>query len=501
MFDFYAEVRRSLSKGPNPKRRDDRRPTRLRLESLEERCMLSVTPALLQPINVTVMTQNLYVGSDEAPLIAAAATGDPTQIVNAATQFVNNVINVTKYGERLAKIASEITQNNPGLVGLQEVSKFDFGSPVTTGASALVTPSIDYLQVLMTTLHQYTPVIVNNEVSISAYIHPAMDASLEPVTLTDRDVILVRNDLLPSVVASQEGHFRTNLQFTVAGSTINVTRGWESVDMNVSGKAFRFLNTHLESPNTLGAQVVQLAQAAELLTVPALTLMPVVLVGDFNAPAGSPLTRPGALTYQLLVTGGFLRDSWTAVHPRDPGVTWGNLPNLSNSVPLVVDPQRIDLVLTRGLITTRSIDRIGINPLTDKTISGLWPSDHAGVVAMLTVQPTLFISSTVVTALWNRSNQLWNAVGPALTTTISTLAPLLQSMQGSLSLSQLQLPLLQTAIMSIVQLDPTQLNAALTKLLRSWQTVALASLGSSGSSKLAAPVALVVTSNVSANRR
>jgi endonuclease/exonuclease/phosphatase family metal-dependent hydrolase len=298
-----------------------------------------------------------------------------------------------------------------------------------------------------------------------------LDGSLEPVTLTDRDVILVRNDLLPSVTSSQEGHFKTSLQFTVSGQTINVQRGWESVDMKVSGDVFRFINTHLESPANLGAQVVQLAQAAELITGPALTLMPVILVGDFNAPANSAITRPGEASYQLLTTAGLLRDSWTAAHPRDPGVTWGNLPDLSNSVPLVVDPQRIDLVLTRGLITTRSIDRFGINPATDKTtVSGLWPSDHAGVVATLTVFPSLLVKSTLVSALSNSFSQLWNTVGPALSSTISTLAPVLGNLQSGLG--QLQLPLLTSTLVGILQVDPGQLGTVLTQLLQSWQSLA-----------------------------
>jgi len=53
-----------------------------------------------------------------------------------------------------------------------------------------------------------------------------------------------------------------------------------------------------------------------------------------------------------------------------------------NGTSLVVDPQRIDLVLYRGDLAAREMDRVGEEP-ADQTPSGLWPSDHAGVAATL----------------------------------------------------------------------------------------------------------------------
>jgi hypothetical protein len=44
--------------------------------------------------------------------------------------------------------------------------------------------------------------------------------------------------------------------------------------------------------------------------------------------------------------------------------------------------KRVDLVLTRGGFETVSADVLGEEP-GDRTPSGLWPSDHAGVVATL----------------------------------------------------------------------------------------------------------------------
>ena len=43
---------------------------------------------------------------------------------------------------------------------------------------------------------------------------------------------------------------------------------------------------------------------------------------------------------------------------------------------------RIDFVMYRGPFTTLSAETVGDNP-AQKTQSGLWPSDHAGVIARL----------------------------------------------------------------------------------------------------------------------
>jgi hypothetical protein len=43
---------------------------------------------------------------------------------------------------------------------------------------------------------------------------------------------------------------------------------------------------------------------------------------------------------------------------------------------------RIDLIMLRGAFTVEDISLIGNKP-SDRTPSGLWPSDHAGIVATL----------------------------------------------------------------------------------------------------------------------
>jgi endonuclease/exonuclease/phosphatase family metal-dependent hydrolase len=118
---------------------------------------------------------------------------------------------------------------------------------------------------------------------------------------TDREVILVRSELKAASVLSnfQAGtfvHNRTIVNPLVG--TITFRRGWVALDIKVQQKSLRFISTHLdlESPESK----VQQAQASELLDGPALTPLPVILVGDLNSPGDG-----SGETYNSLITVGF----------------------------------------------------------------------------------------------------------------------------------------------------------------------------------------------------
>jgi endonuclease/exonuclease/phosphatase family metal-dependent hydrolase len=170
----------------------------------------------------------------------------------------------------------------------------------------------------------------------------------------------------------QAANFTVNLQIPLPGGQVFTSlRGWNSVDVQVRGKDVRFINTHLEPD----VAPIQLLQAAELVAGPANTSMNVIMAGDFNSAADGSNTP----TYGFLLGAGFA-DAWTQTHPGDPGYTYGNTADLLNPVPLSFLPQRIDLVLFKGDVIAQSMDIVGDDV---RTASGLWPSDHAGVVATL----------------------------------------------------------------------------------------------------------------------
>jgi hypothetical protein len=333
-----------------------------------------------QPI--PVMTRNLYVGADLSPVFAAAAKGDGPGIVQATTATWQNV-KATNFPERAGALADEIEDSEPLLVGLQEVSLFRTGPPdsITGTPTPAEHVELDYLDLLLRELDQrglhYAPVTITKgaDAEIPGFTAPGV---LQDIRLTDQDVILARTDVSSSKLQlsnEQTGNYATyaSLPIGQTGQSIKLLHGWGSVDVTLRGQTFRFINTHLQPEGPLNA--IQVAQGNELLNGPANTSLPVVLVGDFNSRADGT----GTPTYDNLIGAGF-KDAWSATHPRDLGNTWGHDANLLNTT---VDlTKRLDLVLYRNNLCALDADVVG-DELSDRTPSGLWPSDHGGVVATL----------------------------------------------------------------------------------------------------------------------
>jgi endonuclease/exonuclease/phosphatase family metal-dependent hydrolase len=216
-------------------------------------------------------------------------------------------------------------------------------------------------------------------------ILPGLDAEA-PSTLgfevrfTVQDVILARtdrpaNELTLSNVQAQ--NYLTQLTFPTVIGPITNPAGWASVDVQIRGRKFRFVTTHLAiAPNF--DPTVPLAQAQELIATAGNTELPVVFVGDFNSLANDA-TNPTFETYQSFIDAGFV-DTWLETHPVDPGFTCCQAPDVSNFNSLL--SVRIDLVFIRGGIGVVNERLVG-DKQADRTPSGLWPSDHAGVLARL----------------------------------------------------------------------------------------------------------------------
>jgi endonuclease/exonuclease/phosphatase family metal-dependent hydrolase len=333
---------------------------------------------------VTIMTQNMYLGTDLSEVFAETTFEGVAAEVGEA--FLE--VQASRVEERISRIADQIAQASPSLIGLQEAALWQTG-PAFHSADA-TDVAYDYLALLLDELSSrglsYEAVIVKElfEAEVPGFIGPneALD-----IRYTDRIAILARTDLDTSQLkleAVHSGTFALNISFFhPILQEVTVPRGWTAADVKLRGKNYRFINTHLESFEPV---VVNLVQALEVLQVPANTSDPVILAGDFNSNAENP-ADPFYPTYPLLLSGGFL-DTWDAVHPNDPGYTWplflinpspGNFTNPN---------QRIDLVLFRGAITPIGAEIVGEDPVLDVTTpSGFRPSDHAGLVATIVLEP------------------------------------------------------------------------------------------------------------------
>jgi endonuclease/exonuclease/phosphatase family metal-dependent hydrolase len=183
------------------------------------------------------------------------------------------------------------------------------------------------------------------------------------------DVLLARSSDNATLTNIQAGDYVN--QLSIPTLPIQDLRGLASVDVSIGGATFRFATTHLTFPP------VQLQQMRELIANTSAATLPLIVAGDFNANADDP-GDPTFATYQAAIDAGFV-DAWSAAHPGDPGFTCCQAQNLLNATSSL--NQRIDLTLLRGGVSVDDVELIGDSDAERTMPSGLWPSDHAGLIA------------------------------------------------------------------------------------------------------------------------
>ena len=315
------------------------------------------------------MTRNLYQGfSTLAPLLEAT----PQEVPVIAAGIFGEVI-ATDFPARAEKLADEILFSQPHLVGLQEVSRFRRQIPAdfTLNASEDV---YDFLGILLDALeargldYEVAANVQNIDAEVPI-VWPGSPNGLADIRLTDRDVILVRGDV--GWDQAQALNYIAKLPVTVGGQPLLIPRGFTSVRATIGDRAIRFVNTHLEAFSPL----VQVPQAQQLIGMLAGEVLPTAVVGDLNSEADGSTTP----SYGLITAAGF-EDVWP---PRGQGETCCHTPDLMNH-PSHFD-QRIDFILLRdfgigpgGIAGSTQSWLTGVRP-SERTDSGLWPSDHAGI--------------------------------------------------------------------------------------------------------------------------
>lgn len=327
---------------------------------------------------IVVMTQNAYLGADLGPLLSAP---NPQSIPVLAAQAWQQIL-ANDFPSRARALAALIEDSQPHLIGLQEVALFRIQSPSGPGQATAV--ALDYLDELQAALDErglpYSPAVVQNEFDVELPMVVGFNGPqplLDDIRMTLRDVILARDDVSTSEAIS--ANYQAALPINVGGFPLQILRGWTSVVAQVAHTEFRFVNTHLE---VQAAAPIQVLQAQQLIGELAPEGRPVIVVGDFNSAANVTQTP----TYALLGENGYV-DTWEEAPRNDEGLTCCQDPDLS--IETSVFDQRLDIVFARGLgIASAAIvggvhgDVVG-EELEDRTDSGLWASDHAGVVTIL----------------------------------------------------------------------------------------------------------------------
>lgn len=334
---------------------------------------------------ITVMTYNVYLGGDTGSIFVLPP-GDPT-LLSTIAQVYQQIVD-SDYQSRAEAIADSIKEHRPHLVGLQEIT-------LMHSLDSMEMPSIymDFLPMLMNALgDEYSVVasIANTEATL-----PLFKAVLAPEYQTDipddstcpdlmlsgclyvrtvfSDVMLARSDVEVSNIT--EANYAAALPSSLGFAA---TRGYVALDAVVSGVVYHVVNTHLEAFHG----EIRKAQAGELMAILEAETMPLILLGDFNSDAN---TDPPGEVYGLLTAAGY-EDVWQG--GPDTGFTYGQNSDLDNEESQLYE--RIDHIFVRDVdLVSAMTETVGDQPEDRVTASSgkeIWPSDHAGVVAELSMR-------------------------------------------------------------------------------------------------------------------
>jgi endonuclease/exonuclease/phosphatase family metal-dependent hydrolase len=374
----------------------------------------SIANAQAGHTTLSVMTRNQYIGSDLATLTSAP---DLASLIAAARAVLMEVA-ANNFPERAQALAREIAERRPHIVGLQEVEDFRLNS--THGAP----PFVDQLELTLAALDELGAeyVAIASVQNLELTVPVDLDGDFSPeslVTVTDRDVILARRDLVdagivvpvpfsticarPSIDGGPGCNYTVVAVANTPAGTISIERGFVAVDVALGGRIYRVVNTHLEIENLDPADAlspfIQSAQATELKGLLDATSAgrSVIVLGDLNStpddpPFPDPVSGPFVRPYQQLANGvdvfgaptagGAYLDTWERRPGKPPGWTCCE-PNLLS--PEFDVKERKDLVFVGETPAAAQANLVGNKP-EDKTPSGLWPSDHAGVWVRIRMQ-------------------------------------------------------------------------------------------------------------------
>jgi endonuclease/exonuclease/phosphatase family metal-dependent hydrolase len=369
--------------------------------------------------DIKVMTQNQYLGADLDPIILATTELEYAVAVASTLQSIA----ANNFQERALALGESIADRQPHLVALQEVFAFeclDFGSGTCAAFQGAFN---DHLALTMSALDShgadyYVAADIQNLTIPTPFMEslglPGLPVYLQGIEgpamfirVIDRDVILARDVVVTNPVSMNcprpepdgSGCNYVNIATvtSVLAGPIAVERGFVAVDAWVKDAEYRFVNTHLEprfpsedplSPGLQAAQTTELNFAIAL--TPSNPGSRLIVAGDINsAPVHEPI-GPFVPPYQQFANGltiygtaAFtpMTDTWL-LRPGNPDdftcCESANLLNASSE-----HYERIDVIFARPVPAQVKANVMDAES-TDKTASGLWPSDHASVIAELT---------------------------------------------------------------------------------------------------------------------
>jgi hypothetical protein len=354
-----------------------------------------------KPATLKVMSRNVYLGADLTPGVQATSL---QALVTGAGKILNEV-DANDFRIRATGLAAEILKQQPDLVGLQEAALWRTQpcdkNPLPPSAT---TVRYDFLQLLLAQLNKgkkrYSLVIAQPEFDFEVWANTDGNESTAGPNcpmgseingrLTMRDAILAKRGSVKTRGA-KSGTFDTLLQVRPAGVSIDVTRGWTSVDATVAGHKFHFVNTHLEAFDSaatgnhtnkgtdVGNGAVREAQAKELINSggPATSKLPVILLGDLNSDTKTEVKPGDGLAYRALLDAHFVERA--AAKPLGCCLNASVITVAGGGKAADFD-HKVDHVMTNS---AKKVTLLSSTVTALKPANGFWDSDHAGLFSAL----------------------------------------------------------------------------------------------------------------------
>jgi endonuclease/exonuclease/phosphatase family metal-dependent hydrolase len=332
----------------------------------------AATPAAGSGTKVTLMTRNVYIGTDVTRPLAATSLQDLTLI---ATEMFREV-QETDFRIRARALAKEIDRAKPDLVGLQEVALIRTDTPADGPPSLGGTPALDvaydYLKILKRKLRRrgLRYEVVQMQRGANGEVPTTLGFD---VRATDRDVILAKRSRRVRTRNYASDRFQSAFEGSLFDGAFKfrINRGWTATSVRIGKARFRLVNTHLEAADALTRR----DQARELVAPdgPARARRPVILLGDLNSDDNT-VQGDDRLAYRVVRKAGFVERSTS-------------VPSCCYQSPTLDDPtETFDHQVDHTLVNNPRIKLVrsfvtGDDP--NERVGGLWPSDHGGVVSVL----------------------------------------------------------------------------------------------------------------------
>ena len=301
--------------------------------------------------SVSVASYNLYLGADLSLLLGER----PQDELATNLTEVERQLFATAFPHRAGYIARSLAERQVDLVGLQEVCCWTMSEQQVWDFATLLLQSLRE--------HGLEYETVSEVPTFSGEGELPTGGSRLPIHVRGSNVVLRRVGSPVTVVDEDHGLFDEALEVYSFGTrSVAIARGWCGVRCEVGDQTFAFVDTHTEAY----AAGSRNRQRDELMAACARWEDPMVLVGDFNA-TPDQVGMPADLV-----------DAWS-VNGDDPGFTCCQGPDLRNEESLL--RERIDYVWLRGA-RVRSAGLLGTERSL-RQVAGMWPSDHAGVHAVI----------------------------------------------------------------------------------------------------------------------